>query len=101
MVGITGEERLQCFPFMFFEKDRTGYIWSFAAEFDEMIDAPGDNHIDRQAGFDRGGVAELSLFDLAAALESLVIDLNTPTLRVPIQFFGCVGEGVYSACCQQ
>ena len=52
-----------------------------------MEDAPGDDHVHSQTGFNAVGAGQLALFDLAAALESAMVDLNAPAPGVPVQLF--------------
>src|SRR5437879_6842248 len=48
-----------------------------------MKDAPGDHHIDTQAGLQAVCGAQLTVFDAATALERAMEDLDSPTPRVP------------------
>src|SRR2546422_1694436 len=48
-----------------------------------MKDAPGDHHIDTQAGLQAVCGAQLTVFDAATALERAMEDLDSPTPGVP------------------
>src|SRR5438552_16598543 len=76
--------RVKRFPLEFFEEHRAGNIRDFASEFGQMKDAPSDDHIDGQTGFDAVSSAQLTFFDLATACEGSVIDLDTPAQTVPV-----------------
>src|SRR6266481_9099454 len=78
---------IKCLPFGLFEKHSAGDVGRFTAQFDQVEDAPGDNHIDSEAGFDTAGAAQLTFFDLATAFQRAMVNLDSPSARIPSQFF--------------
>src|SRR5262245_29317435 len=82
-----GNVSTESFPFGFFEENRTGYVRSFTAKLYKMEDAPGDDHIQSQAGFNAVDAGQLTFFNLAAALERAMVDLNSPAAAVPGHLF--------------
>src|SRR5437588_7919694 len=66
-----------------------------------MKDAPGDHHIDTQAGLQAVCGAQLTVFDAAAALERAMEDLNSPTPGVPSHTLLGVLEAVRLDCGEQ
>src|SRR5207245_8774338 len=87
----------QRLPFIVFTKDCAWNVGDFAAEFRHVVDAPSHNHIDGKTSFNGVGIAKLSLFDLATALQGLVINLNAPSLGVPSEFLDSVFESADAA----
>ncbi len=65
-----------------------------------MVHAPSDDHVDRQTRFNTDGGAELAFFNLAAALQSAVINLDTPSFRIPVELFDRIIEGLDTTCRQ-
>src|SRR5438128_12232032 len=80
-------------PVVLLTEYRARNVGRFATQFRHVVDAPSDDHIDRQTGFNRVGIAQLSFFDLATTLQGLVINLNTPTLGIPGELLGRFIEG--------
>jgi len=74
-------------PFSFFEENRAAYVGSFTAQFDQVKDAPGDDHVHRQTGFDATGAAELAFFNFAAAFQRAMVDLDSPPAGIPRKSF--------------
>src|SRR5881296_3557450 len=74
-------------PFGFFEKDRAWNIWSFTTQFDQVEDAPSNDHIHSQTSFDAAGAAQLTFFDLAATLQRAMVNFDPPTAGIPGEFF--------------
>src|ERR1700758_5336037 len=71
-------------PFSFLEKYGAGDIGSFTTQFGQVEDAPSDDHINSQTGFDAARATQLSFFNLAATLESAMVNLNSPSAGIPI-----------------
>ena len=90
---LVGENRFSCpigektFPFMFFKENSAGYIRRFPAELCQMVDAPSHYHINGQTGLYALGCPQLSLFNLAAALEGFMINLDCPPTGIPLNLF--------------
>ena len=75
------------FPFMFFKENRARSIGRFHAELCQMVDAPSHYHINGQTGLYALGCPQLSLFNLAAALEGFMINLDCPSTGSTTQPF--------------
>ena len=56
-------------------------ILGIAPELGQMHDAPGHHQVEGEAGLEALGISEAAVFDAAATLEDLEIDLNTPSLE--------------------
>src|SRR5207253_8945990 len=84
--GILPNKTHQSFPLNIFKVNGAGHIRCFSSQFGQMENPPGHDHIDRQAGFDPIGAAQLASLNLAAALERAVEDFDAPSPRVPAQF---------------
>ena len=82
---FVGKNRFSCpigektFPFMVFKENSAGHVRRFPAELCQMVDAPSHHHINSQTGLYALGCSQLSLFNLAAALEGSMINLDSPT----------------------
>ncbi len=76
-----GNITAKCFPFDIFEKDGTGRIGNFAAQHGQMIDAPGDNHVNTQTSLKPIDRSKLAVFNSTAAFERTMIHFNAPLGR--------------------
>ena len=83
----------QGLPLGFLKEDAAGYIRHFTAQLGQMQNPPGNHHIYGQTGFDAIGMPELPLFDLAAAFQGAVVDLDAPAQRIPLQSFQRLFKG--------
>ena len=65
-----------------------------ASELGHMVDAPGHDQVDGQAGLEPIGVAELSLLDAAAALQGAMEHFDAPAVGVPDHLLAGLLEAV-------
>ena len=72
---------------MFFKENSARHIRRLPAELRQMVDAPCHYHIHRQTGLYALGCSQLSLFNLAAALERFMINLDCPPTGIPLNLF--------------
>ena len=92
---ITGHDRFSCpigektFPFVVFKENSAGHVRRFSAKLCQMMDAPSHYHVHCQARLYAIGGAQLSLFNLQTALESSMINLDSPTTGIPMDLFNC------------
>ena len=98
---LSGLEDDDGLPLIVVEDGGAGHVGDGASEPGEMLDAPGDDHVDGEAGFEAVGGAELSFLDLAAALEGAVEDLDVPSAGIPSQAFEGLVEGLDGAVGEQ
>src|SRR6266852_5146200 len=81
------------FPFFVCEEGSARQVWGLATKHGQMIDTPSDNHIDAEAGGQTIGGAQLTILYPAAAFERPMIDLDAPSLGVPLHALLSVLEG--------
>ena len=65
--------------------------WPSPAQRGQMVNAPGHDHVDRQAVLQAACRLQLACFDAAAALQDAMIDFDAPAPRIPFQAF--IGGG--------
>ena len=75
----------QRFPLGIFKKHCAWHIRGLAAQFCQMVDAPGYNHINCQASLNSICAAKLTAFYFTAALERAMIYFNSPPNAIPTQ----------------
>src|SRR6059036_525630 len=71
-------------PLVVCKEDSARQVGGLPAKHGQMINTPSDNHIDAEAGGQAMGGAQLTILYPAAAFERAVIDLDAPTLGVPL-----------------
>ena len=81
---LAGVEDDQGLPLLGLEGDGTGQFGGGPPEPGEIVDAPGDDHVDGEAGFQTVGGFELAIFNAASALEDAVEDLDPPAPGIPL-----------------
>jgi len=83
---ILPDVRRQRFPFGFFKKHCVGHVRRLTSQLGQVENTPCDHHVNRQAGLDPIGMAQLPVFQLATVFQRPVIHFNPPTPRIPSQF---------------
>ena len=74
----------QRLPFDLLEKYRTRMIRHFPAEHCQMVNTPGNYHINTQARLKTVSRSQLPILYSASAFEGTVIDLDPPSCCVPL-----------------
>src|SRR5262249_2680711 len=54
---------MESLPLFIFEEDRAGQFGRFASQHGQMVDAPGDDHVDTETSFQSICCSQLTVFD--------------------------------------
>src|SRR5712691_6431084 len=80
-------------PLVICKEDCARQVGCLPAKHGQMINTPSDNHIDAETGCQTIGGAQLTILYPAATFEGAMIDLDAPTLGVPLHALLGVLEG--------
>src|SRR3954466_7775963 len=82
----------QSLPFFSGKKNGARIVGTFPAQHGEVKDAPGDDHINADAGLKAGSGIQVAVLNQTTTFHGAVIDLNTPAASVPLHALSCIGE---------